>query len=298
MRFQFCRTLEQLSQHIEALVFASEHPIKREEIKACLEEVLAITIEEEELEAGIQAVREKFSQPELAIEMLDIAGGLQFMTKPIYHHTVSVHLKQTTRKRLSHAALEVLAVVAYKQPISKSEIEKIRGVNCDYAMQKLLEKELVQIAGRSEGPGKPLLYGTSEKFMQYLGLKSLEDLPKPKDFPTPDSEIGEAAPVDEEVTYHHQGEQTEAPSEMVHEPGEVAINVVLEEVFPELDEVDIMPGEALEPEEVFPEAENQEVSDTGEGDDLENNQQEELLDEAVVPTEGNESTDTPNNHPE
>lgn len=286
-----------MSQHIEALVFASEHPIKREEIKACLEEVLAITIAEEELEAAIEALREKFSQPELAIELLDIAGGLQFMTKPIYHHTVSVHLKQTTRKRLSHAALEVLAVVAYKQPISKSEIEKIRGVNCDYAMQKLLEKELVQIAGRSEGPGKPLLYGTSEKFMQYLGLKSLEDLPKPKDFPTPDSEIGEAAPVDEEVVdQQHQGEQTEAPSEQVHETGEVAINEVLEEVFPELDEADIMPGEALEPEEVFSEPELQDLHDSADSEETDALTQEELLDEAIVPAEGNESTDTPNNH--
>jgi segregation and condensation protein B len=119
------------------------------------------------------------------------------LTKPAFHHTVGTYLKLTTRKRLSRAALETLAIVAYKQPVPKSELEKIRGVNCDYALQKLLEKELVSIVGRSEGPGRPLLYGTSQKFMDYFGLKGLEDLPRPKDFKEPDQEIGEKAPIEE-----------------------------------------------------------------------------------------------------
>jgi len=108
-------------------------------------------------------------------------------------------LRQTTKKRLSRAAMETLSIIAYKQPVTKSEMEKIRGVSCDYAVQKLLEKELVDIKGRSDGPGKPLLYGTSEKFMDYFGLKNLGELPKPKDFKEPDSEIGEKAPIEEVV---------------------------------------------------------------------------------------------------
>jgi segregation and condensation protein B len=140
---------------------------------------------------------ERYQDPVHAFEPVEIAGGWQFMTKGAYHNTVAVYLKQTTRKRLSQAALETLSIIAYRQPVSKSELEKIRGVNCDYSMQKLLEKELVSIVGRSEGPGRPLLYGTSEKFMDYFGLKSLKDLPQPKDFKEEDNAIGEQAPIEE-----------------------------------------------------------------------------------------------------
>jgi segregation and condensation protein B len=90
-------------------------------------------------------------------------------------------------------------MISYKQPVSKTELENIRGVSCDYSIQKLLEKELVTILGRAETPGRPLLYGTTEKFMDYFGIKSLKDLPKPKDFRTPDSEVGEVAPIEEEI---------------------------------------------------------------------------------------------------
>jgi segregation and condensation protein B len=98
---------------------------------------------------------------------------------------------------LSQAALETLAIVAYKQPVSKSEVEQIRGVNCDYALQKLLEKELVMIAGRSDGPGRPLLYATSDKFMDYLGIRTLSDLPKPKDFKEVENMVGEVPAMEE-----------------------------------------------------------------------------------------------------
>ena len=119
------------------------------------------------------------------------------MTKGAYHGVIGTWLKQTTKKRLSQAAIETLSIIAYKQPVSKTEIEQIRGVSSDYSLQKLLEKELVSITGRSDGPGRPLLYGTSIKFMDYFGLKDLSDLPRPKDFKDPDQEIGERAPIEE-----------------------------------------------------------------------------------------------------
>ena len=103
------------------------------------------------------------------------------------------NIKQNTKTRLSQAAMETLAIIAYKQPVSKSELEEIRGVSCDYALQKLLEKELVLITGRSESPGRPLLYGTSDKFMEYMGINALSDLPKPKDFKEVENSIGEAS---------------------------------------------------------------------------------------------------------
>ena len=102
-------------------------------------------------------------------------------------------LEQKNKKRLSVASLETLAIIAYKQPVTKPEIESIRGVNCDYTVQKLLERELVEMAGRSEAVGKPLLYRTSTLFMDYFGINSVTDLPQLKELqPQTDNEIGEA----------------------------------------------------------------------------------------------------------
>lgn len=154
---------------------------------------------EEALLEGIGQIEARYAVEEASFEVVRIGGGYQFLTKGAYHHTVGVYLKQTTRKRLSRTALETLAIIAYRQPVSKSDLERIRGVNSDYALQKLLEKELVSIVGRSEGAGRPLLYGTSEKFMDYFGLKSLEELPKPKEFKDPENSIGEEGPIEEEI---------------------------------------------------------------------------------------------------
>lgn len=187
--------MEFLKQHIEALVFASPQAIPAADIQSALEESFQVTVPEADILAAIESIREQFQQEDFAFELVEIAGGWQFLTKGAYHNTVAIHLRQTTKKRLSQAALETLALIAYKQPVSKSELEEIRGVNCDYALQKLLEKELVTIAGRSNGPGRPLLYATSEKFMDYLGINSLSDLPKPKDFREVENSVGEAETV-------------------------------------------------------------------------------------------------------
>ncbi len=189
--------MERLTQHIESLVFTADAPITRKEIKDCLEESLGLKFPNEELEEQLDLIRERYQSDHFAFELVEIAEGFQFLTKGAYHGTVETYLRQKTKKRLSRAALETLSIIAYKQPVSKSELEKIRGVSCDYSVQKLLEKELVSITGRSEGPGRPLLYGTSDKFMDYFGLKSLRDLPQPKDFKQPDQTIGEQAPIEE-----------------------------------------------------------------------------------------------------
>ncbi|MDF1863953.1 MAG: SMC-Scp complex subunit ScpB [Saprospiraceae bacterium] len=193
-------TLEHLAQHIEALIFATENPISVDEIQKCLQEAFETKFKKEEIEKGIQSLQERYGSEAFAIEPIEIADGYQFMTKAAFHTSIGTYLKQNSKKRLSKAALETLSIIAYKQPVTKSEMEKIRGVSCDYSIQKLLEKELVSITGRSEGPGRPLLYGTSQKFMDYFGLKSLKDLPKPKDFKEPDSQIGEQAPIEETVS--------------------------------------------------------------------------------------------------
>ena len=191
--------MEFLNQHIEALIFATEHPITIEEMKAVLDVTFETEFQEEDLLKGVEAVKEKFSDPQFAFEVIEIAKGFQFLTKPSFHNSVGTYLKQTIKKRLSQAALETLSIVAYKQPISKTEMEQIRGVSCDYAIHKLLEKELVEIQGRSDAPGRPLVYGTSEKFMDYFGIKSIQDLPKLKDFKEVENQIGEASSLDEVV---------------------------------------------------------------------------------------------------
>ncbi|MGK0364265.1 MAG: segregation and condensation protein B [Saprospiraceae bacterium] len=191
--------MQHLAQQVEALIFTAEQPITIQEMKTCMELAFEATIKEEDLVAAVTELQERYAQDIYATEILDIAGGFQFMTKPAFHPIIGQYLRQTTKKRLSRAAMETLSIIAYKQPVTKSEMEKIRGVSCDYAVQKLLEKELVDIKGRSDGPGKPLFYGTSERFMDYFGLKNLGELPKPKDFKEPESEIGEKAPIEEVV---------------------------------------------------------------------------------------------------
>ena len=191
--------MDKLALHIESLIFASEQSIRLEEIISCLEACFETTILEADVLKALVAIEEKFKSDDFAFELNQINEGYIFLTKGAYHNVISQHLKLNTRKMLSKAALETLAIIAYKQPVTKSELESIRGVNCDYTIQKLLDKELVSIAGRSDGPGRPLLYGTSERFMDYFGLKSVADLPKLKDFQQPDSEVGDSSVIVEEA---------------------------------------------------------------------------------------------------
>ncbi len=192
--------MDYLKQHIESLIFTTDEPIPLSDIRKVLEESFDTKFKDEEIEAAIRELQERYRSDEFAFEIVEIAEGFQFLSKAAYHKTLGIYLKQTTRKRLSRAALETLSIIAYKQPVTKTEMEKIRGVSCDYSIQKLLDKDLVAIVGRSEGPGRPLLYGTSEKFMDYFGIKSLKDLPKPKDFKAPEQSIGEKAPIEEDST--------------------------------------------------------------------------------------------------
>jgi len=183
--------LDFLSNHIEALIFSSPKPIKKEEIKNCLVEMFDADIPDKDIDAALEAISKKYQEDEYAFQVEHIGGGYQYLTKPAYQSSISILLKQQSRKRLSNSALETLSIIAYKQPVTKSQIEQIRGVNCDYTTQKLLEKELIEIKGKAETIGRPLLYGTSPKFMEYFGINDLNELPTPKDFSSEDNTIGE-----------------------------------------------------------------------------------------------------------
>ncbi len=168
--------------HIEALIFASDKPLPAAEIVEHINNALGF-IEDiatiEQVNTAIEGIKEKYDSEFYAFELKAIGGGWQFLTKPTFHKTVAQLNGDKFLKRLSTAALETLAIIAYKQPVTKSEMEAIRGVNCDYAVQKLLEKDLVIIAGRrEESVGQPLIYQTSKSFMDYFGINSADDLPK------------------------------------------------------------------------------------------------------------------------
>lgn len=147
-------------------------------------------VPEKDVDEAITQIQVKYEDEKYPFQVIKTGGGYQFLTKPAYQASIGILLKQQSKKRLSTSALETLSIIAYKQPVTKSEMEQIRGVNCDYSVQKLLEKELVEIKGKSESIGRPLLYGTSEKFMDYFGINDLKDLPTPKDFATEENEIG------------------------------------------------------------------------------------------------------------
>ncbi|MDB5261782.1 MAG: SMC-Scp complex subunit ScpB, partial [Adhaeribacter sp.] len=140
---------------------------------------------------GIEEINERLATAEFAFQIYAIGGGYQFLTKPDYQDAVGLFLKQKSKRRLSTSSLETLAIIAYKQPISKSGIEQIRGVSCDYAIHKLLEKELIQIKGKGDTIGRPIIYGTTQKFMDYFGINHLKDLPQLKDFVSEENVIGE-----------------------------------------------------------------------------------------------------------
>jgi segregation and condensation protein B len=141
---------------------------------------------------AIQRLEEKFSSDDYSFQLFKSAGGYQYLTKPAYQTSIGIMLKQQSKKRLSTSAMETLSIIAYKQPISKTEIENIRGVNCDYAVQKLLDKGLIEITGKAESIGRPMLYGTTIKFMEYFGINELVELPVPKVFSETNT-IGENA---------------------------------------------------------------------------------------------------------
>lgn len=209
--------LSQIIPHIEALIFASDKPLSTLELVDLINNALGFIEDKatlDQVESAMEAIREKYDSEFYAFEMKESGGGWQFLTKKEFHKTIAQLNADKYLKKLSTASLETLSIIAYKQPITKSEIENIRGVNCDYAVQKLLEKELVIIAGRNENAvGKPLIYTTSKSFMDYFGINSADDLPKIKEVLM--EELVEATKVHNEESSE---EKQEEPNTEIEEP--------------------------------------------------------------------------------
>lgn len=160
-------------QIIEALIFASDVPLPSKKIKEIVSE-----ISEREIKKSITRINEKYQERKSPFEIIEVAGGYQIVTRPDYSEWIRKLYISRTKNRLTQKALETLAIIAYKQPITKTEVESIRGVNIDTVIRTLIERKLITVTGREKAPGTPLLYGTTRYFLEYFGLKNISDLPK------------------------------------------------------------------------------------------------------------------------
>ncbi|MEC5142096.1 SMC-Scp complex subunit ScpB [Chitinophaga sp. 212800010-3] len=280
--------ISQIIPHVEALIFAADRPLPLLEIVDLLNNALAFLEDRtnlDQVEAAMEAIREKYSSEFYAFEIRNSGGGYQFLTKKDYYQTVAQLNGDKFLKRLSTAALETLAIIAYRQPISKGEIEYIRGVSTDYSIQKLLEKELIVITGRSEDlPGKPLLYGISRSFMDYFGIASAADLPKLKEIFDEES-VQPTLINDETATLgrgEHGGHTETAHSLMVSEDGELL------DPDHQLDQITSSPDEAEE----TPASEDEEVEPDDEIVRFENYADKENVDDIIEDALDGKNTDT------
>jgi segregation and condensation protein B len=162
---------------IEALIFSSEKPLPIEQIRKALD-----NLEATDIRRIIEELKNEYENNNRGIRIVEIAGGFQMITAADFAPFLKKLYKQRRVEHLSKPALETLAIIAYKQPVTKFEIESLRSVNIDGVMGNLVDKGLIRIAGRKKAPGRPYVFGTTRQFLEYFGLKSLEELPKIENF--------------------------------------------------------------------------------------------------------------------
>lgn len=162
---------------IEALLFASEKPLLIEQIKVVLD-----YLDRDEIRKNLEELRIEYENSDRGIRIVEIAGGYQMIVAPVFSSFLRKLYKQPRQDKLSRPALETLAIIAYKQPVTKLQIQSIRNVNIDGVIKNLLDKDLIRVTGRRKSPGRPKIYGTTRQFLGYFGLKSLEELPKIEEF--------------------------------------------------------------------------------------------------------------------
>lgn len=177
-----------LEQQLEAVLFAAAEPVAATTLAG-----IAPDIDEERVEQAISALRERYDRIGSALTVVDVSGGYQLLTRPEYAAVLARIDTVPAPATLSAPALETLAIIAYSQPVGRAAIEEIRGVAVDGVLRTLQERELIEVVGRSEALGRPLLYGTTPKFLRHFGFRSLADLPPsgapPAEVPTPTSEV-------------------------------------------------------------------------------------------------------------
>lgn len=171
-----------LSSVIEALIFASDEPIPATKIRDIIvENEEQIEINEDTVQNFVDKLNDRYDENGISFRIERLGGGYTFVTNSKYHYWLSVFQHENAYRKLSQSAIETLAIVAYRQPITKPEVDQIRGVDSGYILRQLMEKALIEVAGRADSPGKPLLYKTSKYFLQHFGINSVDELPKPRE---------------------------------------------------------------------------------------------------------------------
>jgi segregation and condensation protein B len=165
--------IEKLKKTLESLLFVSDSPLPPKKVAAFLKEATT-----EEVNQAFTELKDEINNLDRSFQLVQVAEGFQLVTRPEYHRWAKELYKVISKTRLSKASLEALAIIAYKQPVTRAEVEAIRGVEVSNLVQSLLEKRMIRILGRAETPGRPLLYGTTTEFLIHFGLKDLADLPK------------------------------------------------------------------------------------------------------------------------
>jgi segregation and condensation protein B len=264
--------LAEIQSNLEALLFLADRPISLEKLQT----LLALQTEPAWLPSSLiealQLLQKRYQEPCHGIELMEVAGGYQLRTKP-GRSLLAQKLVKTVVQRLSAGAMETLAILAYKQPMMKEEIDQIRGVDSSYFIRGLMEKKLVQISGRSELPGRPLLYATTEQFLEVFGLKDLSALPSLREIeqmipgsesPNPDGET----PQTRELRRMVNAMNLDRTSDLYYNPkeDEKILKEIREKVAsiatssPYLDELqatELQATELQQPETTLPPPENQ-----------------------------------------
>ena len=177
-------SIQKAKNIVEALLIVADKGLSRNELASAMGDLAPADIEK-----AIEILKEEYSKDDRSFTISELAGKCRIVTKPEYMPWIS-NLYKPERERLSGPSMETLAIIAYKQPVTRAEIESIRGVNVGGVLNTLLEKDLVKIKGRRDVVGKPFVYGTTEKFLEIFGLNSLDELPMLKDFSEEDLEFG------------------------------------------------------------------------------------------------------------
>ena len=164
--------LDEVKSILEAVLFAASEPISLEQFSQLFDDVSVRQIRQQ-----LMRLRDEYQETNRSFQLIEIANGFQICTDRAYHQWIEKFYTRQIRVKLSPSALEALAIVAYKQPVTRSEVEEIRGVNSDSVLSSLIEKRMVRIAGRKPGPGRSLLLATTDEFLEQFGLKDLSTLP-------------------------------------------------------------------------------------------------------------------------
>lgn len=212
--------VQDMAHQIEALLFASEKPLDVRQVATLISSLLPEAVKVTQVQRVLDELMDSWRQRPGGFELVQSGGGYCFLTRSAFLPIVQKAVLEQTKRKLSVASLETLSIVAYKQPVSKPEVEQIRGVNCDFSIQKLLEKNLIKISGKGDGPGRPTLYATTDLFMDYFGINHIKQLPQLKDIEQEGHEIG------------RDDEDERILTELLHQDPDIEVNS--EHIFPEV----------------------------------------------------------------